>query len=153
MAVQSVSNVPLGSYPVLVDKNTANSEIQVVRLDLGIGTAESRLSTANAIPITGSVSLGTTLELEATYPKVVAIPTADDTTVLAALSGRDPKSFIQNLSSIVTIEWTYGTFLATPGEAFLLAPGEKLYTDGWEGAITMYQASGGTVNVCVASFT
>lgn len=51
MAVQNVANNPLGNYPVLVDKNTANSEMQVVRIDVGTGTAESRVTSANGLPV------------------------------------------------------------------------------------------------------
>lgn len=51
MAVQSVANNPLGSYPVLVDKNTSNSEMQVIRLDVGTGTAESRVNASNGLPV------------------------------------------------------------------------------------------------------
>lgn len=56
MAVQNVSNTPMGSYPVLVDKNTGGAGIQVVRLDLGVGTSEDRLTNANGIatyPVSG----------------------------------------------------------------------------------------------------
>ena len=51
MAVQNVANNPIGSYPVLVDKNTANAEMQVLRLDVGVGTAESRVSSSNPLPV------------------------------------------------------------------------------------------------------
>lgn len=52
MATQDVANNPLGSYPVLVDKNTANAEMQVVRIDVGTGSAESRVTATNPLPVT-----------------------------------------------------------------------------------------------------
>ena len=51
MAVQNVVNAPLGQYPVLVDKNSALSEMQVVRIDAGTGSAESRVSATNGLPV------------------------------------------------------------------------------------------------------
>ena len=53
MTTQSVSNSPLSSYPVLVDKTAgpAQAQMQVVRLDIGDGTAESRLSETNPLPV------------------------------------------------------------------------------------------------------
>jgi hypothetical protein len=51
MATENVSNQPLStSYPVLVDRNAANDGIQVVRLDVGIGTAEDRITSTNPLP-------------------------------------------------------------------------------------------------------
>lgn len=53
MTTQSVANSPLSSYPVLVDKTAepAQAQMQVVRLDIGDGTAESRLSESNPLPV------------------------------------------------------------------------------------------------------
>lgn len=50
MSTQKVANNPLGSYPVLVDPNTTGAEMQVVRLDVGTGTAESRVTSSNPFP-------------------------------------------------------------------------------------------------------
>jgi hypothetical protein len=51
VAVQTVANSPLSGYPVLVDKNAALSEMQVVRLDVGTGSAESRVDISNGLPV------------------------------------------------------------------------------------------------------
>jgi len=51
VAVQNVANAPIGSYPVLVDRNAADADMQVVRLDFGTGTAESRVALANGLPV------------------------------------------------------------------------------------------------------
>lgn len=56
MTAQEVDNNRLGSYPVLVDKNAANSDMQVMRLDVGVGDAESRVSSSNPLPVTGTVT-------------------------------------------------------------------------------------------------
>lgn len=61
MAVQNVSNTPMGSYPVLVDKNTGGAGIQVVRLDLGVGTSEDRLTSLNGLT-TNNPSYATRLD-------------------------------------------------------------------------------------------
>ena len=54
MPVQNVANAPIGSYPVLVDKAANNADMQVMRLDVGVGTAESRVSALNPLPVTSS---------------------------------------------------------------------------------------------------
>jgi len=51
MSSQKVVNNPLGSYPVLVDRNVDGEDMQVMRIDIGVGTAESRVSSANSFPI------------------------------------------------------------------------------------------------------
>ena len=50
MASTTVDNNILPAYPVLRDVNATNDQIQVVRLDIGVGTAESRVSSNNALP-------------------------------------------------------------------------------------------------------
>lgn len=56
MAVQNVANAPIGSYPVLVDKNLEGADLQVFRLDIGVGTDEDRVTSLNPLPITGSLT-------------------------------------------------------------------------------------------------
>ncbi len=51
MAAEDVTNNWLGQYSVVVDKNAANADIQVVRLDIGVGTAESRLNGVTGLPV------------------------------------------------------------------------------------------------------
>ena len=51
MVNTTVDNNRFTAYPVLRDVNTANEQIQVVRLDVGAGTSESRVSSANPLPV------------------------------------------------------------------------------------------------------
>ena len=53
MAITNVGNRPVGSYPVLVDETVGplKAQMQVVRLDVGVGTAESRVSSSNPLPV------------------------------------------------------------------------------------------------------
>lgn len=96
MAVQNVANNPLGSYPVLVDRNTANAEMQVLRLDVGVGTTESRVSSSNPLPVTGSVTSATST----TTTRSQVADNAADVLILASNTSRKGAS-IQNDSSAV----------------------------------------------------
>lgn len=51
MSSVQVDNNLLPAYNVVVDKNTDNYDIQVMRIDFGAGSAESRLTTANPLPV------------------------------------------------------------------------------------------------------
>ena len=92
---------------------------------------------------------------ESTYPKVVAVADGGTgTTVIPANADRRPGSYIQNISD-TPLEFTYGTSI-TSGQAGILNPGGvlDLSQNGnvYTGAIRMYQNSGATKNVYVASF-
>ena len=52
MANTLVDNNILTDYPVLRDVNAADEQMQVVRLDIGVGTAEDRVTNLNGLPIT-----------------------------------------------------------------------------------------------------
>lgn len=56
MSSQKVANNPLGSYPVIVDRNALGEDRQAVGIDFGTVTGdvltESRVSTANPFPVT-----------------------------------------------------------------------------------------------------
>ena len=55
MTSQKVANNPLGSYPVIVDRNAAGEERQAVGIDFGTVSGgvltESKLSTTNPLPV------------------------------------------------------------------------------------------------------
>lgn len=53
---QEVSNWVLGSYKVRTTQATDGAQYQHVRLDVGAGTAESQVTAANPLPITGGAS-------------------------------------------------------------------------------------------------
>lgn len=68
MAIQNVSNNPLGNYPVLIDKTAAptNAQRQAVGIDFGTVTGgvltESRVSATNPLPVTATAAPGGSLE-------------------------------------------------------------------------------------------
>lgn len=88
MSSQKVANNPLGSYPVLVDKNGVGDEIQVFRLDIGIGTAESRVSDGNPLPVIGATR-------KAAFATTVSTPAAFITSSYTEIGTLDAVDYIE----------------------------------------------------------
>lgn len=112
-------------------------------------------SPSHPFPVSTVSGGAVTLANEATYPKTVDVTTGGaGVTVLAANASRKPGSYIFNLSD-TELEFNYDTTL-TPGSSGLVGPGQvlKLYEGNYiyPGAVRMYQASGSTKKVWVASF-
>lgn len=106
-----------------------------------------QLQTDIAVPVA--------LTNEGGFPAIVAVTSGGSgVTVLAANASRKPGSYIQNISD-TEIEYNYGTTI-TSGQAGLLSPGGvlKLYEGAniYQGAIRMYQNSGSSKNIWIASF-
>ncbi len=149
MAAEKVANPPLGSYPVLVDRNTAGSDMQVIRLDIGVGTAESRVTPANPLPVTGTV---VTSGLMVTFtPSRVSIPNNASTSVIAANSSRVPGSYIFNNSATVSFYLQYGA-AAVLNEGVLIYPQQGFIFNTTQ-EIFAIQNSGGAVTLDVFEAT
>jgi len=109
MASQKVANNPLGSYPVLVDRNTAGSDIQVVRLDIGTGTAESRVTSANPLPTTLSGTGGSALTSEPIGTARTGLDVL--ATVAYADTGNSYSTGVGSTTTVIVTSSSYGSSL------------------------------------------
>lgn len=140
MARTTVSNAREHSYPpipVLRDTNTTGEHIQVVRFDVGVGTAESRVSSSNPLPVTvdGSVTASvsgtvTTQDLRgasATLSNVAG--SASSVTLLASNANRIRASIVNDSTATLYVKEDSGAASTSSYSHILFQYDEVIVTD------------------------
>jgi hypothetical protein len=147
MASVKVTNNPFSTtnsdYDVLVDQNTTGKNIQVVRLDLGSGTAESRA--VGGIPFIAGTAV--------TVTESTGSVTTSSSQVLAANANRKG-GYIQNISDTdIYLSWggtaTTSKTLLTPGSSLPLLITGLVYT----GLVRAIHAGSGTKTLAIVELT
>lgn len=97
MTATQVDNNRLPAYDVVVDKNTSSQDLQVMRLDIGVGTAESRVSSANPLPVSATISPSTS----STSSRTQVNDSASDVILLASNSSRKGATVFNDSSALL----------------------------------------------------
>lgn len=154
MPIQAVSNAALGSYPVLVDKNSINAEMQVMRLDIGVGDAESRVSSSNPLPVSMSGAGSTVPTAIGTLTESNPTVTTSSTQTLAANASRKG-GYLVNISD-TDIYVSFGA-TATTSKQLVQANGGSIpfviSNQVYTGAINSIHAGSGTKTILAVQLT
>ena len=105
MSSQNIYNHLLDPYKVRVTENTSSEQLQHVRLDIGSGSTESQVSSANPLPVSGTITTNDP-ELTANAPAAASVGVASAEVVA---SNVDRTGLILTNTSSNNISLGFGT--------------------------------------------
>lgn len=151
MTNQNVANNPIGSYPVKVTRVADSGLIQHMRIDIGSGTAESVVTSANPLPVDivsggGGITAGTPTE---TAPNV----TTSSSTVLASNASRKAGYLVNESDTDIYV--SFGSTATTAKQKIRANGGSLSFTVGgiiFQGNVNAIHAGTGSKALYVVEF-
>lgn len=151
MANQNVANNPIGSYPVKATRTADNGLIQHLKIDVGVGTAEDVVTSANPLPVSiisggGGITAGIPTE---TAPNV----TTSSSTILATNASRKAGYLVNE--SDTDIHVSFGSTATTAKQKVIANGGSLSFTVGgivFQGNVNAIHAGTGSKALYVVEF-